>query len=95
MKRLALLCLLFVSCAPTIEALEAAFERALPMAGGGDCGEAGELRHSICSLADRVCEQAKEDRTFEEKCALDRARCERAKERMQQRCASGAVDSRR
>jgi hypothetical protein len=51
-----------------------------------DCVEAERLRDQICTLADRICAIAEREPEREALCRDSRDRCERARQRVEQRC---------
>ena len=64
------------------------FERAIELS-APDCPQAGELRESICDLAGRICDIAREhpsDVEVLDKCQRGRERCASAGERLAARC---------
>ena len=94
MRAVAIAALFLCSCAVTIEAIERAFDRALPMSGSVDCADAERLRDDLCDLSRQTCakaEGAKDDAELAAKCADGQRRCERARVRLEERCARGMV----
>ncbi|MCB9599706.1 MAG: hypothetical protein H6720_05050 [Sandaracinus sp.] len=53
-----------------------------------DCGDARDLRDRICELGERICDLADEsgDSVTDDRCEDGRARCERARRRVADRC---------
>ena len=89
MKRAAVLCLLLSGCGVNFDSLEASLDHAL----SNDtprCGDAEHVRLTICNLAERKCAEGKPAL----ECEAGRARCEKARQKVADRCMGGAVDSR-